>query len=71
MSGAAQDVVVINTLNCHLSLAKKEISELNKQLYDQYKKVKDLTEQVNYLKEKLFLTEAELETLYERKLNAS
>ena len=35
-----------------LEIAKKEITELNKQLYTEYKKVKELIEQVNYLKEK-------------------
>ena len=54
-----------------LDLAKKEITELNKQLYTEYKKVKELIEQVNYLKEKLSATEVELEQLSERKLNAS
>ena len=54
-----------------LNLAKKEISELNEQLYTEYKKVKELIEQVNYLKGKLSVTEAELEQLSERKLNAS
>tara|TARA_R100000781_G_scaffold114825_2_gene87107 strand:- start:319 stop:492 length:174 start_codon:yes stop_codon:yes gene_type:complete len=54
-----------------LDLAKKEITELNTQLYTEYKKVKELIEQVNYLKEKLSATEVELEQLSERKLNAS
>ena len=54
-----------------LEIAKKEITELNKQLYTEYKKVKQLIEQVNYLKEKLSTTEVELEQLSERKLNAS
>jgi len=54
-----------------LEIAKKEITELNKQLYTEYKKVKQLIEQVNYLKEKLSVTEMELEQLSERKLNAS
>tara|TARA_R110002020_G_scaffold5743_2_gene23556 strand:- start:40 stop:213 length:174 start_codon:yes stop_codon:yes gene_type:complete len=54
-----------------LEIAKKEITELNKQLYTEYKKVKQLIEQVNYLKEKLSVTEVELEQLSERKLNAS
>jgi len=54
-----------------LDLAQKEITELNKQLYTEYKRVKELIEQVNYLKEKLSATEVELEQLSERKLNAS
>jgi uncharacterized coiled-coil protein SlyX len=54
-----------------LEIAKKEITELNKQLYTEYKKVKELIEQVNYLKEKLSTAEVELEQLSERKLNAS
>ena len=54
-----------------LEIAKKEITELNKQLYREYKKVKELIEQVNYLKEKLSTAEVELEQLSERKLNAS
>lgn len=54
-----------------LEIAKKEITELNKQLYTEYKKVKQLIEQVNYLKEKLSTAEVELEQLSERKLNAS
>jgi hypothetical protein len=40
-------------------------------LYTEYKKVKVLKEQVDYLKEKLSITEVELEKLSERKLNAS
>tara|TARA_R100000664_G_scaffold28095_1_gene39138 strand:- start:612 stop:785 length:174 start_codon:yes stop_codon:yes gene_type:complete len=52
-----------------VSLLKREVRTLNEQLYNEYKKVKNLTEQVNYLKEKLFMVEAELETLYQRKLN--
>ena len=54
-----------------LDLAKKEISELSTQLYIEYKKVKELTEQVNYLKEKLSTSQVELEQLSETKLNAS
>ena len=54
-----------------LDLARNEIKELNKQLYTEYKKVKVLKEQVDYLKEKLSITEVELEKLSERKLNAS
>ena len=58
-------------MTSELDLARNEIKELNKQLYTEYKKVKVLKEQVDYLKEKLSITEVELEKLSERKLNAS
>ena len=58
-------------MTTELDLARNEIKELNKQLYTEYKKVKVLREQVDYLKEKLSITEVELEKLSERKLNAS
>ena len=58
-------------MTTELDLAKNEIKELNEQLYTEYKKVKELREQVNYLKEKLSSTEAKLEELSERKLNES
>jgi peptidoglycan hydrolase CwlO-like protein len=56
-------------MTTELDLARNEIKELNKQLYTEYKKVKVLKEQVDYLKEKLSITEVELEKLSERKLN--
>lgn len=56
-------------MTTELDLARNEIKELNEQLYTEYKKVKELREQVNYLKEKLSSTEAKLEELSERKLN--
>jgi|TARA_R110000787_G_scaffold699_1_gene2531 hypothetical protein len=52
-----------------LFLAKKEITELTRMLYTEYKKVKDLNEQVYYLKSKLTTYEDNLETISERKLN--
>ena len=55
-------------MTTELDLARNEIKELNKQLYTEYKKVKVLKEQVDYLKEKLSITEVELEKLSERKL---
>tara|TARA_S200002703_G_scaffold20626_1_gene16935 strand:+ start:944 stop:1120 length:177 start_codon:yes stop_codon:yes gene_type:complete len=58
-------------MTTEIDLARNEIKELNKQLYTEYKKVKVLKEQVDYLKEKLSITEVELEKLSERKLNAS
>ena len=58
-------------MTTELDLARNEIKELNKQLYTEYKKVKVLKEQVDYLKEKLSITEVELEKISERKLNAS
>ena len=54
-----------------LSIAKKEITELTRMLYTEYKKVKDLNEQVHYLKNKLSTYENKLETISERKLNES
>mgnify|MGYP003633367976 CR=1 FL=1 len=54
-----------------LSIAKKEITELTRMLYTEYKKVKDLNEQVHYLKSKLSTYENKLETISERKLNES
>jgi len=54
-----------------LSIAKKEITELTRMLYTEYKKVKDLNEQVCYLKSKLTSYEDNLETISERKLNES
>lgn len=58
-------------MTTELDLARNEIKELNEQLYTEYKKVKELREQVNYLKEKLSSTEAKLEEFSERKLNAN
>jgi hypothetical protein len=52
-----------------LFLAKKEITELTRMLYTEYKKVKDLNEQIYYLKSKLTSYEDNLETISERKLN--
>ena len=54
-----------------LFLAKKEITELTRMLYTEYKKVKDLNEQIYYLKSKLTSYEDNLETISERKLNES
>ena len=54
-----------------LSIAKKEITELTRMLYTEYKKVKDLNEQIYYLKSKLTSYEDNLETISERKLNES
>lgn len=50
---------------------RKEVKILNEQLYKQYKRTKELKEQVDYLKEKLSATEAKLEEISERKLNES
>lgn len=58
-------------MTTELDLARNEIKELNEQLYTEYKKVKELREQVDYLKEKLSATEAKLEEISERKLNES
>jgi len=56
-------------MTSQLSIAKKEITELTRMLYTEYKKVKDLNEQVYYLKSKLTTYEDNLETISERKLN--
>lgn len=58
-------------MTTELLILKKEVRILNEQLYKQYKKTKELKEQVNYLKEKLSSTEAKLEEISERKLNES
>jgi len=58
-------------MTTELLILKKEVRILNEQLYKQYKKTKELKEQVNYLKEKLSATEAKLEEISERKLNES
>jgi len=50
-------------------LAKKEISTLTAQLYNEYKKVKQLTEEVKYLEGKLSRVEQELESISNRLLN--
>ena len=50
-------------------LAKKEISTLTSQLYNEYKKVKQLTEEVKYLEGKLSRVEQELESISNRLLN--
>ncbi len=50
---------------------RKEVKILNEQLYKQYKRTKELKEQVDYLKEKLSVAEAKLEEISERKLNES
>ena len=52
-------------------ILKKEVKILNEQLYKQYKRTKELKEQVNYLKDKLSAAEAKLEEFSERKLNAN
>ena len=52
-------------------ILKKEVQILNEQLYKQYKRAKELKEQVNYLKDKLSAAEAKLEEFSERKLNAN
>ena len=56
-------------MTSQLSIAKKEITELTRMLYTEYKKVKDLNEQIYYLKSKLTTYEDNLETISERKLN--
>jgi hypothetical protein len=58
-------------MTTELLILKKEVKILNEQLYKQYKRTKELKEQVNYLKEKLSATEAKLEEISERKLNES
>jgi len=58
-------------MTTELFLLEKEVKILNEQLYEQYKRTKELKEQVNYLKEKLSATEAKLEEISERKLNES
>jgi hypothetical protein len=50
---------------------RKEVKILNEQLYKQYKRTKELKEQVDYLKDKLSVAEAKLEEISERKLNES
>ena len=50
-------------------ILKKEVKILNEQLYKQYKRTKELKEQVDYLKDKLSAAEAKLEEFSERKLN--
>ena len=50
---------------------KKKVKILNEQRYEQYKRTKELKEQVDYLKEKLSEAEAKLEEFSERKLNAN
>ena len=52
-------------------ILKKEVNILNEQLYKQYKRTKELKEQVDYLKDKLSVAEAKLEEFSERKLNAN
>ncbi len=52
-------------------ILKKEVNILNEQLYKQYKRAKELKEQVDYLKDKLSAAEAKLEEFSERKLNAN
>jgi hypothetical protein len=58
-------------MTTELLILKKEVRILNEQLYKQYKRTKELKEQINYLKEKLSATEAKLEEISERKLNES
>ena len=52
-------------------ILKKEVKILNEQLYKQYKRTKELKEQVDYLKDKLSAAEAKLEEFSERNLNAN
>ncbi len=58
-------------MTAEVLVLKKEIKILNQQLYKQYKRTKELKEQVDYLKDKLSAAEAKLEEFSERKLNAN
>jgi septal ring factor EnvC (AmiA/AmiB activator) len=49
---------------------KREIKELNNQLYAQYQRNKVLHEEINFLKTKLSSLEDTLEQLVQEKLNA-
>ena len=58
-------------MTTEILVLKKEVKILNEQLYKQYKRTKELKEQVDYLKDKLSASEAKLEEFSERKLNAN
>lgn len=58
-------------MTTEILVLKKEVKILNEQLYEQYKRTKELKEQVDYLKDKLSEAEAKLEEFSERKLNES
>lgn len=58
-------------MTTEILVLKKEVKILNEQLYEQYKRTKELKEQVDYLKDKLSAAEEKLEEFSERKLNES
>ena len=53
-----------------LERAKKEVTTLNSQLYNSYKRVKDLKEEVIYLKDMLTKREQELEDMSRKFLSS-
>ena len=54
-----------------IKLAKNEIKFLNMQLYTEYKKVKQLRNEVMYLEDKISKREQELEQIAQKLLNKS
>tara|TARA_R100000306_G_C4282550_1_gene95854 strand:+ start:101 stop:325 length:225 start_codon:yes stop_codon:yes gene_type:complete len=60
----------INEVTFLLERAKKEVTMLNSQLYNSYKKVKDLNEEVIYLKDMLTKREQELEDMSRKFLSS-
>tara|TARA_R100000963_G_scaffold275_2_gene251 strand:+ start:628 stop:858 length:231 start_codon:yes stop_codon:yes gene_type:complete len=53
-----------------LEIAKKEVTTLTSQLYNSYKRVKDLKEEVIYLKDMLTKREQELEDMSRKFLSS-
>ena len=67
----AEDTDKVTDESYQVQLAKNEIKFLNTQLYNEYKKVKQLKQEVIYLEDKLADREQELEHISHKLLNKS
>ena len=67
----AEDTNKVTDESYQVQLAKNEIKFLNTQLYNEYKKVKQLKQEVMYLEDKLADREQELEHISHKLLNKS
>jgi len=67
----ADDADKVTDEGYQIKLAKNEIKFLNTQLYSEYKKVKQLRNEVMYLEDKLADREQELEHISHKLLNKS
>jgi len=67
----AEDTNKVTDESYQVQLAKNEIKFLNTQLYNEYKKVKQLRNEVMYLEDKISKREQELEQIVQKLLNKS